>query len=147
MAPLAPIGRANGAGPRPEKARPARGRRTSATDAVPCTVADPQDPTHRMTWRALQPLVRCIVNTPRTSGQRPSVLQSRAGRCARSWQSWRNGSWTTGTWTRTGAKIGSYSLGSWFTDRGLLRHNTRIVVNQSEAVLPYFRPVVLGPRT
>ena len=68
MAPLAPIGRANGAGPRPEKARPARGRRTSATDAVPCTVADPQDPTHRMTWRALQPLVRRIV-----------ILQGQAG--------------------------------------------------------------------
>ena len=48
---------------------------------------------------------------------------------------------------RTGAKIGSYSRGSWFTDWGLLRHNTRIVVNQLEAVLPYFRPVVLGPRT
>jgi len=106
MAPLAPIGRANGAGPRPEKARPARGRRTSATDAVPCTVADPQDPTHRMTWRALQRLVRRIVNTPRTSGQRPSARPSLGARCGPSLLSWRRGSWTTGTWTRNGG-IGS----------------------------------------
>ncbi len=39
---LAPIGPANGAGPRPVKARPARGRRTSATDAAPCTVGSLQ---------------------------------------------------------------------------------------------------------
>ena len=31
------IGPANGAAPRPEKARPARGRRASATDAALCT--------------------------------------------------------------------------------------------------------------
>ena len=37
---LAPIGPANGAGPRPVRGRPARGKRTSAMDAVPCTVAD-----------------------------------------------------------------------------------------------------------
>ena len=37
---LAPIGRADGAGPRHAKARPARGRRTSATDVAPCTVAN-----------------------------------------------------------------------------------------------------------
>ena len=36
---LALIGPANGAGPRPAKARPARGRLTSATDAVLCMVA------------------------------------------------------------------------------------------------------------
>ena len=37
---LAPIGPANGAGLRPVRARPARDRRTSATGAVLCTVAD-----------------------------------------------------------------------------------------------------------
>jgi hypothetical protein len=36
---LAPIGPANGAGPRPAKARPARDRHISAMDAAPCTVA------------------------------------------------------------------------------------------------------------
>ena len=34
-----PIGPANGAGPRPAKARPARDRHISAMDAAPCTVA------------------------------------------------------------------------------------------------------------
>ena len=36
---LASIGRANGAGPRPVRARPARGRHTSATDGAHCTAA------------------------------------------------------------------------------------------------------------
>ena len=44
----APMGPANGAGPRPVKARPVRGRRTSATDAVLCMVADPQDLRQKM---------------------------------------------------------------------------------------------------
>ena len=37
---MAPIGPANGAGPRPEKARPARGRRISAIGAVLCALVD-----------------------------------------------------------------------------------------------------------
>ena len=37
---LAPIGLANGAGPRPVRARPARGRLTSAIGAVLCTSVD-----------------------------------------------------------------------------------------------------------
>ena len=36
---MAQIGPVNGVGPRPEKARPARGQRTSAMDAAPCMVA------------------------------------------------------------------------------------------------------------
>ena len=103
---LAPIGPANGAGPRPVRARPARGRRTSATDAAPCTVADLQGPRQRMAWRGLQRLVRPMVNTQRRSVQRPSVLQNRGARCEQSWPSLRHGSWTTVIWTRTGG-IGS----------------------------------------
>ena len=37
---MAPIGQANAARLRPAKARPARGRRTSATGAAPCTAAN-----------------------------------------------------------------------------------------------------------
>jgi hypothetical protein len=43
-----PIGPANGAGPRPVRARPAKGPRISAMDGAPCTVADPQDPRQGM---------------------------------------------------------------------------------------------------
>ena len=93
-------------GAKTRRARPARGRRTSAMDAAPCMVADPQDRRRRMAWRGLQRLVRPMVNTPKRSGQRPSVLQNRGARCEPSWLSWRHGSWTTVIWTRTGG-IGS----------------------------------------
>jgi hypothetical protein len=103
---LAPIGPANGAGPRPARARPARGRRTSATDTALCTVADLQGPRQRMASRVLQRLVRRMASTPRRSGQMLSVLQNRGARCGPNWLSLRLDSWTTGTWTRTGG-IGS----------------------------------------
>jgi hypothetical protein len=73
---------------------------------VLCMVAGLLALRQRMAWRGLQRLVPPMVNTQRRSGQRPSVLHSRAGRCGQNWLSWRLGSWTTGTSTRTGG-IGS----------------------------------------
>ena len=144
---LAPIGPANGTGLRLLKARPARGRRTSATDAVLCMVANLQDPRRRMAWRGLQRLVRPMGSTPRRSGQRPSVLQSRAGRCGPSWLSLRHGSWTTVTWTRTGAKIGNYSRGPRFTilRSGLLQQSVIADSQNAEGGDPGSRPALLGP--
>ena len=96
------IGPANGAAPRPEKARPARGRRASATDAALCTVARFHRARQRMAWRGLQRLVRPMGSTQRRSGRSQGVMQKRDGRCARSWLSLRHGSWTTVIWTRIG---------------------------------------------
>ena len=103
---MGPIGPAKGAELRPVRALPARGRRTSATDAAPCMVAGLLALRQGMAWRASQQLVRPMASTPRRSVQRPSVLQSRAGRCGQNWLSLRLGSWTTITWTRIGG-IGS----------------------------------------
>ena len=56
----------------------------------------------RTACSGLQRLVRPTVNTPKTSGQRSNSGPRWGGRCARSWLSLRNGSWTTGIWTRNG---------------------------------------------
>ena len=103
-------------GAKTRRARPARGRRASATDASPCTVADPQGPRQGMASRGLQRLVRPMASTQRRSGQRPSVLQSRGARCGPSWLSLRLGSWTTVIWTRNGgisSNRGPVIVGSW----------------------------------
>ena len=105
---MALIGRANGVVPRPARARPARGRRTNATDAAHCTAADLQDRRQRMAWRSLQRLVPPTASSPRRSVQRPSAGPRWGARCEQSWLSWRNGSWSTVIWTRNGAKIGSF---------------------------------------
>ena len=87
-------GKVKDARPVPDEACNAGVLEPSKTADVGSTAATALAYDLRTGWHALQRLAGPMASTQRKSEQKPSVLQSRAGRCGQNWLSWRHGSWT-----------------------------------------------------